>query len=211
MASILAQTASGLIIDTEQGHRKLSGIIAEINNRDELIMLMEELRLPENVNRFRFGIVDTIDKIVDWIEAQVLLENNATNLSDIPYGGGFYMVRTRITNFLLWLKATFQYSIIIGHLKRREIGGETEKIVKPDTLDLNGKLKNLIMADADAIGYVYRGKDQELRVSFKSNGDITEAGSRCIHLRNADVMLADADGTFVDWSQIYKGIFPAKS
>ena len=54
--------------------------------------------------------------------------------------------------------------------------------IEPESLDLSGKLKNLIMAQCDAIGYMFRDEDDELMVSFKAKQAV-EAGSRCNHLK----------------------------
>ena len=56
------------------------------------------------------------------------------------------------------------------------------------------KLKNMIMSDCDAIGYVHR-EEEELMVSFKSN-EAVEAGSRCEHLKGQIFKF--------EWNQIYK-------
>ena len=60
---------------------------------------------------------------------------------------------------------------------------------------MTGKLKNVIMAGCDAIGYVYRNEKEELMVSFKANDSI-EAGSRCPHLKGQEVEFK--------WNNIYK-------
>ena len=50
------------------------------------------------------------------------------------------------------------------------------------------------MADSDAIGFVYRDEEGNLKVTFEASAEI-EAGSRCEHLR----------GTVIDfkWDKIY--------
>ena len=65
----------------------------------------------------------------------------------------------------------------------------------PESLYLTGKLKNVIMAVCDAIGYVYRNEKEELMASFKAN-DAIEAGSRCPHLKGKDIQF--------QWNNIYK-------
>ena len=37
---------------------------------------------------------------------------------------------------------------------------DSKAIVQPESLDLTGKLKNMLMADCDAIGYVYRDDEK---------------------------------------------------
>ena len=70
-------------------------------------------------------------------------------------------------------------------------------MVEPESLDLTGKLKNMLMADCDAIGYVYRDDEKKkLMVSFQAN-EALEAGSRSPHLRGKEMEL--------NWKSIYKG------
>ena len=74
---------------------------------------------------------------------------------------------------------------------------DSKAIVEPESLDLTGKLKNMLMADCDAIGYVYRDDEKgKLMISFKAN-EALEAGSRSPHLRGKDIELK--------WKSIYKG------
>ena len=88
-----------------------------------------------------------------------------------------------------------EHLIIIGHRKVAYAVTEGNPIVIPESLDLTGKLKNVIMAGCDAIGYVYRNEKEELMVSFKANESI-EAGSRCPHLKGKNVKF--------EWKNIYK-------
>ena len=54
----------------------------------------------------------------------------------------------------------------------------------------------MLMADCDAIGYVYRDDEKDkLMVSFKAN-EALEAGSRSPHLRGKEIEL--------NWKLIYK-------
>ena len=54
----------------------------------------------------------------------------------------------------------------------------------------------MLMADCDAIGYVYRDDEKDkLMVSFKAN-EALEAGSRSPHLRGKDIEFK--------WKEIYK-------
>ena len=64
------------------------------------------------------------------------------------------------------------------------------------SLDLSGKLKNFIMADSDAIGYVFRDGEGALKVSFIAD-DETEAGARCPPLRG-QVIDFDFANIYVD-------------
>ena len=84
--------------------------------------------------------------------------------------------------------------IVVGHRKVARAIVDGKAIVEPESLDITGKLKNMIMSDCDAIGYVHR-EEEKLMVSFKSN-EAVEAGSRCEHLKGQIVEF--------EWNLIYK-------
>ena len=99
------------------------------------------------------------------------------------------MVREKVLNTVHFLKEIFPHVIIIGHRKWARAIVDSKAIVEPESLDLTGKLKNMLMADCDAIGYVYRDDEKKkLMVSFKAN-EALEAGSRSPHLRGKEIEL----------------------
>ena len=71
-------------------------------------------------------------------------------------------------------------------------------------LDLSGKLKRIVSADADALGYVYREKNKTM-VTFEGGDDcIVEA--RPDHLRGKTITLIESneDGKLINhWDKIY--------
>jgi hypothetical protein len=70
-------------------------------------------------------------------------------------------------------------------------------------IDLSGKLKSLVCANADAIGYMYR-KGSKTILSFKTNEEVT-CGARPDHLRNKEVVIADSsEGSLkISWDEVY--------
>ena len=104
------------------------------------------------------------------------------------------MVREKVVQTVEAFRNVTEHLIIIGHRKVAYAVTDGSTIVIPESLDLTGKLKNVIMSGADAIGYVYRNED-ELMVSFKAN-DAIEAGSRCPHLKGKEMKF--------EWKNIYK-------
>jgi len=116
--------------------------------------------------------------------------------SRLAYGKGFALVREKVLNTVKVMKDIFPHVIIIGHRKWARAVLDSKAIVEPESLDLTGKLKNMLMADCDAIGYVYRDDEEsKLMVSFKAN-EALEAGSRSPHLRGKEIEL--------NWKNIYK-------
>ena len=189
----LSQLDDCLIIDTEQGAAMVDGYIEEVNNREELIKVLQD---ASDGHEYKYVAIDTIDKIADWAEKTVCAEEGVTAIADLSFGKGFALVREKVLNTVKHMKAIFPHVIIIGHRKWARAVLDSKAIVEPESLDLTGKLKNMLMADCDAIGYVYRDEDKgKLMVSFKAN-EALEAGSRSPHLRGKEIELK--------WNQIYK-------
>ena len=189
----LSQLDDCLIIDTEQGANMLDGYIEQVDTRDDLINLLKK---ATEGHEYTYVAIDTIDKIAEWAEEAVCREEQVSAIQDLAYGKGFGMVRERVLNTVKALKKIFPHVIIIGHRKWARAVVDSKAIVEPESLDLTGKLKNMLMADCDAIGYVYRDDEKKkLMISFKAN-EALEAGSRSPHLRGKEIKL--------NWNEIYK-------
>ena len=150
--SILSKLNDCLIIDTEQGANMVEGYIETINNREELIKLLEE---AQKGHEYKYVALDTVDRIADWAEKAVCEAESVSNIADLAFGKGFGMVREKVLNTIAALKNIFPHVIIIGHRKWAKSVVESKAMVEPESLNLTGKLKNMLMADCDAIGYVY--------------------------------------------------------
>ena len=189
----LSQLEDCLIIDTEQGAAMVDGYIEEVNSREELIKVLQD---ASDGHEYKYVAIDTIDKIADWAEKTVCADEGVSAIADLAYGKGFALVREKVLNTIKHMKAIFPHVIVIGHRKWARAVVDSKAIVEPESLDLTGKLKNMLMADCDAIGYVYRDEDKgKLMVSFKAN-EALEAGSRSPHLRGKEIELK--------WNLIYK-------
>tara|TARA_R110000824_G_scaffold100674_2_gene239303 strand:+ start:2874 stop:3545 length:672 start_codon:yes stop_codon:yes gene_type:complete len=189
----LSQLDNCLIIDTEQGANMLDGYIEQVNTREDLIVLLQE---AQEGHDYKYVAIDTIDKIAEWAEESVCREEAVDAIQDLAFGKGFGMVREKVLNTVKAMKKIFPHVIVIGHRKWARAIVDSKGIVEPESLDLTGKLKNMLMADCDAIGYVYRDdENKKLMVSFKAN-EALEAGSRSPHLRGKEIEL--------DWKKIYK-------
>jgi len=192
--TMLSQLDDCLIIDTEKGSRMVEGYIQEVNSRDELIETLIAIKESKDV-KYKYIAIDTIDKVAEWAERRVCEEEGVNSIADLAFGKGYGLVREKVAKTISHFKEVAEHLIIIGHRKVAYAVTEGNPIVIPESLDLTGKLKNVIMAGCDAIGYVYRNDKEELMVSFKAN-DAIEAGSRCPHLKGKDVKF--------QWNNIYK-------
>jgi len=189
--TMLSQLDNCLILDTEKGSSMVEGHIIGLNSKDDLMAFYKE---AEEGHSFKYVALDTIDKLIEWTELSVLREYQVDAIADLAYGKGFGLVRQKVINNINKLASMFDRVIVIGH-RKTAAAVENSTAVDPESLDISGKLKNMLMAMSDAIGYVHRDEEENLVVSFQSNKAL-EAGSRCPHLR----------GKVIDfnWNNIYK-------
>ena len=187
----LASLDNCLILDTEKGTDFVSAMKVQVNSLNELMNVMKAVR--DSDHKYEYIALDTLDNVVFWIEHSICAENKVKQIGDIPYGGGYAQVRDRVITLINRLKMLAPQVILIGHRKKTLIGSDSVE-VNTSSLDLSGKLKNLVMADSDAIGFVYRDEEGKLKVTFEASSEIEE-GSRCEHLR----------GNVIDfqWDKIY--------
>jgi len=189
-----------LIIDTECGARKVDGVITEANNLENLRQIIGVLSDNFLTKQYKYIALDTIHKIVEWCEDDVVREHNAEDpanpikvFSDLGFGKGYAKREQKVKDIIYAFKSYCDYLILVGH---RKIASQLDNgLVDPSSLDLSGKLRNTIFAMCDAAGYVHWDENQNLCISFKSDNGNVEAGSRCEHLKNKDIPLK--------WSNIY--------
>tara|TARA_R100000700_G_C3177287_1_gene152410 strand:+ start:831 stop:1502 length:672 start_codon:yes stop_codon:yes gene_type:complete len=188
--TVLSQLKDCLVIDTESGSSMLEGYFHNVDSKDELINFYKE---AEEGHEYKYFALDTIDKIVEWTEKAVCSEFEIESINDLPFGKGFGLVRQRVLNNVKKLLSLCPHIIIIGHRKVAS-AIDNSNSVDPESLDISGRLKNMLMAQCDAIGYMFRDEEDELNVSFKASGAL-EAGSRCNHLKGKVFKF--------DWNKIY--------
>ncbi len=191
--TMLSKLNNCLIIDTEKGTKYVDALKVQVNNSTELKNMVKALKGDEGTV-YDYLALDTIDNVVSWFEKDVARDNNVDSFAKIPFGDGYNQVRTRVMAMISALMECCEHIIIIGHRKKTIIGNDSVE-VNVSSLDLSGKLKNYVMAKSDAIGFVYRDEEGDLKISFEASDEI-EAGTRLPHLA----------GKILDfkWSEIYK-------
>jgi len=191
--TMLSKLDNLLILDTETGARMVDGHILEINSREDLINLIKDAKTGHS---FTYIAIDTIDKVVQWAEAAVCSEHQVSALADLAFGKGWGLAREKVMNTIKTLSSLCDHLIIIGHRKTAKAIVDGADTIEPESLEITGRLKNMIMADCDGIGYVFRDEEDKLKVTFKANNAL-EAGSRSPHLKGKVIDF--------DWKLIYKG------
>jgi hypothetical protein len=191
----LATLDNCLIIDTEQGTDMIDALKVTANSLQDVMATIKALR--EAPGQYDYIAIDTIDNIVHWMEEFVCQQEGVKTIGDLEFGKGYAIVRDNVMKIISQVKPLANKGfILIGHRKKTLIATESDIKVNTSSLDLSGKLKNFIMADSDAIGYVFRDAEGALKVSFVAD-DETEAGARCGHLRG-QVLDFDMSNIYID-------------
>src|SRR5574344_191763 len=113
-----------------------------------------------------------------------------TDIRTLPNGSGYIYLRQAIRKVIDMFKDLCDEFILIGHTKETTINKEGEELSSME-LDLVGKLSTIICGEADAVGYIYRKKN-ETHISFAVGDNIIIADS-------------DDDGNITThWDLIYK-------
>lgn len=128
---------------------------------------------------------------------------SGNDVRTLPNGSGYMYLQQAVRKVIDMFRDLCDNFILIGHLKDKMINKEGEELSEM-SLDLVGKLANIICGEADALGYVYRKKN-ETHISFEG-GDNSVREARAPHLRGKNIVIAESDennNIKVYWDKIY--------
>ena len=126
-----------------------------------------------------------------------------TDVRTLPNGAGYLYLREAVKKVINMFKELCDQFILIVHTKDKIINKEGEELTEM-AIDLVGKLGDIVCGEADAVGYVYRKKNQTI-ISFEG-GDNSIIEARAKHLRGKKIVIAesnDDNDVTVDWDKIY--------
>jgi len=183
----LSQLDECLILDLEEGSDFVDALKLKANSPVEMYEIGKEIQkqgLP-----YKYIAIDTLDKLEEWAEARALIEYKASvigrnfdgkSVLELPQGGGYYWLRRSFFNMLDFLISLAPNVILVGHVREKSIEKKGKEVNASD-INLTGKIKSMVAAKSDAIGYLYR-EDGKLMITFDTRDEI-KCGSRCDHLR----------------------------
>lgn len=218
----LAKMRDMLIIDTEHGTDTYDTVKINCDNMEQIMYVPQLIEQQgwvlaaagkTGLDKFpyTFLALDTLTQIEDMAVISATAKYKASAIGkafegdtvlDLPRGLGYYYLREEVKMVVKAYAAVCPYLIMIAHLNEKTITGKDEKgttEVKVNDISLTGKLAGIISALADGIGYMYRDKKGELRLSFETHSEAT-MGSRQKYLAGKDLPFS--------WSTIYPDVFP---
>jgi len=199
-----------LIIDLEDGADYVDALKVKVTNLTELRQVGDEIKKAGYP--YKVVTIDTVTILEDLVKPLALKNYMSTPIGKnfkeddvlkLPQGAGYYWLREAFFQVLNYIDTFAPNIILAGHLKDKQVDDRGEMVMAAN-IDLTGKIKSLICANADAIGYMFRRGNQTI-LSFIASDEIT-CGARPEHLKNQEIILAEeVEGNYIThWDRIYK-------
>lgn len=201
---------NNLILDLENGTDYVDALKININSLQELLDAGKAIK--EAGKPYKFITVDTVTALEDMImplavklyrQTSMGKNYDGDNVTTLANGAGYLYIRQAFFQVLDFIDTLAPHIILSGHIKDKQVDDKGELVMSAN-IDLTGKIKSLICANADAIGYMYR-KGNKVILSFKTNEEVT-CGARPEHLRNAEIVISEmseAGELEFHWDKIY--------
>lgn len=217
--SALSKLDGCLIVDMENGSNYVSGYIVKANNIYDLYNIAKELK--EGKHEFKFVALDTVTALeemscelacklyVDTPMGKAFQYKNPTDILKLPNGAGYLYLRLAMQQIIGWFESTGLNVILVGHTKDKTLTDNNKEELNVRTLDLSGKISNILSAKSDAIGFLYRNAEEnKVYVNFGDNTSII-CSARPEHLQGKTILLSEKqdDGTLIThWENIYPSL-----
>jgi len=200
---------NNLIIDLENGSDYVDALKIKVSNLQELLDAGKAIK--EAGKPYKYVTIDTVTALETMIMPLAIKLFKATamgkgftgdTVATLPNGAGYLYIREAFFQVLDFIDTLAPHIILSGHIKDKVVDDKGEMVMSAN-IDLTGKIKSLICAQADAIGYMYR-KENKTILSFKTNEEVT-CGARPEHLRNQEIVISEMiEGTLItDWSKVF--------
>ena len=202
---------NNLILDLENGSEYVEALKMKITNLQELLDAGKAIK--EANKPYDYVTIDTVTALEEMImplavslykKTPMGRNYDSDSVITLPNGAGYLYIRQAFFQVLDFIDTLAPHIILSGHIKDKVVDDKGE-LVMAANIDLTGKIKSLICANADAIGYMFRKGNQTI-INFKNNDNVT-CGARPVHLRDEEIVISDMNekGEIkTHWNKIYK-------
>jgi hypothetical protein len=198
-----------LIFDLENGAEYVEALKISISSLQELLDTGKAIK--EKGNPYKYVTIDTVTALEEMIMPLAIKLYKKTPMGKnfsgdsvitLPNGAGYLYIRQAFFQVLDFIDTLAPTIILSGHIKDKVVDDKGDMVMSAN-IDLTGKIKSLICANSDAIGYMYRKGNQTI-MSFKSNDEVT-CGARPEHLRNEEIVITEMiDGVVkTSWEKVF--------
>lgn len=213
--TLASKLDNNLIIDLEGGSEFLEALAVQarsVKDLGEIANAIREEIKSTGKKPYKYITLDNASRLEEiclsyaaTLYRQTPMGKNyqGNDVRTLPNGSGYMYLQQAVRKVIDMFRDLCDNFILIGHLKDKMINKEGEELSEM-SLDLVGKLANIICGEADAVGYVYRKKN-ETHISFEG-GDNSVREARASHLRGKNIVIAESDDNNnikVYWDKIY--------
>lgn len=214
--TIAAALDNNLIIDLEGGSEYLSALSVQARNIRDLGEISQAIQAEitaTDKKPYKYITIDNATRLEEmcldyaktlYMQTPMGKTYKGDDIRTLPNGSGYMYLRQAVKKVIDMFRALSDNFILIGHTKDKIINKEGEELSEM-ALDLVGKLGDIVCGEADAVGYIYRKKNETI-ISFEG-GDNTIREARAPHLRGQKIVIAESDSDnniTVHWDRIYK-------
>jgi len=209
--SAFAGLENNLILDLENGADYVDALKVKISSLQELLDAGKAIK--EAGKPYTYVTIDTVTALEDMVmplaiklykQTSMGKNYDGDNVLSLPNGAGYLYLRQAFFQVLDFIDTLAPHIILSGHIKDKQVDDKGEMVMAAN-IDLTGKIKSLICANADAIGYMFRKGNQTI-LSFKTTEEVT-CGARPEHLRNEEIIISemnDKGELVIHWDKVYK-------
>ncbi|MBQ7819956.1 MAG: AAA family ATPase [Bacteroidales bacterium] len=202
-STLMSALDNNLIIDLENGYQALSALVVQARSINDFAEIANALKTEINNNEgkfpYKYITIDNATRLEEMclsyaaqLYRQTPMGKNyqGTDIRTLPNGSGYMYLRQAVRKVIDMFRGLCESLILITHTKDRMINFEGTE-VNEIAIDLAGKLGDILCGEADAIGYVYRKKNETI-ISFEG-GEGTVREARATHLRGKKIVVAESD------------------
>lgn len=213
--TLLSKLDNCLIIDLEGGSEFLEALSIQARTIEDLANIsraINEETAKTGKKPYKYIAIDNATRLEEMClgYAKVLYKQtpmgksyNGDDIRTLPNGSGYMYLRMAVRKVIDMFRNLCDNFILIGHTKEKMINKEGEELSEM-ALDLVGKLGDIVCGEADAVGYVYRKKNETI-ISFEG-GDNSVREARAPHIRGKKIVIAESNENNeinVYWDRIY--------
>lgn len=213
--TIAAALENNLIIDLEGGSLFLDALAMQARSIEDLGQIASAIRShikEKSGYPYKYITIDNASRLEEiclpyaatlYRKTQMGKNYIGHDVRTLPNGSGYTYLREAVKTVISMFRELCDTFILIGHVKEKLINKEGEELSEMQ-IDLVGKLGDIVCGTTDAVGYVYRIKN-ETRISFKG-GENTLSEARAKHLAGKVITIAESDddgNVTVYWDKIF--------
>jgi hypothetical protein len=215
-STLMASLENNLIIDLENGYQALPSLNVQARSisdfGDIANAIREEMKNNGGKYPYKYITIDNATRLEEMCLSYATTLYKQTpmgkaytgnDVRTLPNGSGYMYLRQAVRKVIDMFKLLCDTFILVAHVKEKMINKDGEELSEM-SIDLTGKLGDILCGEADAIGYVYRKKNETV-ISFEG-GENTIREARASHLRGKKITVATSDDNnniTVDMTKIF--------